>query len=91
MTDLEQMEKKVAEIWKRNASVKFGDPRYRCSIGSDELLGLLVAFNAVLPVVKAAEAWRAEMRSRDAQWWTGRDCELMDAVDQMRSKLGGER
>jgi chromosome segregation ATPase len=48
---LAEIEKLRDDIHERNASVKFGDPRYVCNVNSKELLGLVVGTKELLSEV----------------------------------------
>lgn len=91
MTDLEQMERLARDVLEADVDTAH-DGWCR-----DVRVHLARAVLAMMPVVKAAEAWQ---RTRTGQHTNGpqhmlamRDTEkaLKDAVDQMRRELGGER
>jgi chromosome segregation ATPase len=44
----------IERVRQRNASLKFGDPRYSCVVGSDELLVLLTGYSAALDSLESA-------------------------------------
>lgn len=80
---LEEIEKLVRAVVKRNLSVKFGDPRYTCSINSQELRMLCEVLVAILPVVMVADRWHSSRLPESRRLLA----DLHDAIDDMRSAL----
>lgn len=66
----------------------FGDPRYSCRVGSDELLALLLAIKRMLPVVRAAEAWRDDTQRTAVAVLT--EVDLLRAIDSLRREMGSK-
>ena len=53
----------AAEVHKRNLSAKFGDPRYSCTVGSDELLALVSGVPQLLNELDAKDRRIAELEA----------------------------
>jgi len=54
----------IERVRQRNASLKFGDPRYSCVVGSDELLALLTGYSAALDEVDALRKTQERLVAR---------------------------
>ena len=79
--DLDDLERLARVIRKHNASVKFGHPKYIATVDSQSLLQLLDAIEAMLPVVRAAEAYVDARTISDAD---DTFKQLIRALDTMR-------
>lgn len=52
----DELRRLAGDVHQRNASLKFGDPRYSCVVGSDELLALVTAVPDLLDEIERLEA-----------------------------------